>query len=84
MDYTIILVYCLCDDTLRALYHQEDPHCTTSNTEVIITGLVAALILVLWNLNNLVFVGAYPCGRPWAPASGCPYDNTEKLRLQSI
>lgn len=43
MDHTIILVYCLCDDILKALQHREDPQCQMSDAEVMTTGLVAAL-----------------------------------------
>lgn len=39
----IILVYCLCDDLLKGLHHQEDPQCRMSDAEVMTTGLVAAL-----------------------------------------
>lgn len=43
MDHTIVLVYCLCDDLLKALGHKEDPQCCMSDAEVMTTGLVAAL-----------------------------------------
>lgn len=43
MDHTIVLVYCLCDDLLKALGHKEDPQCRLSDAEVMTTGLVAAL-----------------------------------------
>lgn len=43
MDHTIVLVYCLCDDLLKALGHKEDPQCRMSDAEVMTTGLVSAL-----------------------------------------
>jgi hypothetical protein len=43
MEYTIILVYCLCADLLKALGHSEDPQCQMSDAEVMTAGLVAAL-----------------------------------------
>ena len=43
MDYQIILVYCLCDDLLKALGHKEDKQCQMSDAEVMTTALVAAL-----------------------------------------
>ena len=43
MDYTIILVYCLCADLLKALGHKEDVQCQMSDAEVMTAGIVAAL-----------------------------------------
>jgi hypothetical protein len=43
MDTQIVAVYCLCDDLLKALYHQEDPQCQMSDAEVMTTAIVAAL-----------------------------------------
>ena len=43
MDTAITAIYCLCDDFLKALRHQEDPQCTMSDAEVITTALVATL-----------------------------------------
>lgn len=45
MDATIVLVYCLCDDLLKALNHREDPQCRLSDAEVMTIALVAALYL---------------------------------------
>ncbi len=42
MDERIIVIYCLCDDLLRALRHSEDSQCTMRDAEVLTTGLVAA------------------------------------------
>ena len=47
MEEQIILVYCLCDDLLKALQHKEDPQCRMSDAaprgHPMTTGLVAAL-----------------------------------------
>jgi hypothetical protein len=43
MDSQIILVYCLCDDLLKAMHHREDRQCQVSDAEVMTIGLVAAL-----------------------------------------
>src|SRR5215211_3968134 len=43
MDTQIILVYCLCDDLLKAMPHREDRQCQMSDAEVMTTAIVAAL-----------------------------------------
>jgi hypothetical protein len=43
MDKQIVLVYCLCDDVLRALNHYEDAQRQMSDAEVLTTAIVAAL-----------------------------------------
>jgi hypothetical protein len=43
MDTQITVVYCLCEDLLRALHHPEDPQCEMSDAEVLTTAIVAAL-----------------------------------------
>src|SRR5689334_12168645 len=43
MDSQIILIYCLCDDLLRAMRHREDGQCQMSDAEVMTVALVAAL-----------------------------------------
>jgi hypothetical protein len=43
MDTQIILIYCLCDDLLKALQHHEDGQCQMSDAEVMTVALVAAL-----------------------------------------
>lgn len=42
MDSPSILIYCLCDDYLRAIQHVEDSQCRMSDAEVMTTALVAA------------------------------------------
>ena len=43
MDSQIILVYCLCDDMLKALNHREDPQCQVCDAEIMTIAIVAAL-----------------------------------------
>jgi hypothetical protein len=43
MDTQIILIYCLCDDLLKAMHHHEDEQCQMSDAEVMTVALVAAL-----------------------------------------
>jgi hypothetical protein len=42
MDEKIIATYCLCDDLLHAMHHQEDPQCQMSDAEVLTTAFTAA------------------------------------------
>ena len=43
MDTQIVVVFCLCDDMLKALHHHEDPQCRMSDAEVMTTAIVAML-----------------------------------------
>lgn len=43
MDAYIVLVYCLCDDLLRASNRRDDPQCRVSDAEVMTVALVAAM-----------------------------------------
>ncbi len=43
MDDTILAIYCLCDDLLKALHHREDPQCAMRDAEVMTTALIAPL-----------------------------------------
>jgi hypothetical protein len=43
MDTQIILVYCLCDDLLKAMRHRQDSRCQMSDAEVMTVAIVAAL-----------------------------------------
>ena len=43
MDDKIIATFCLCDDLLKAIHHQESPQCQMNDAEVMTTALVAAL-----------------------------------------
>ncbi len=43
MEARIILVYCLCDDVLKAQNHKEDSQCTLGDAEIMTVAIVAAL-----------------------------------------
>ena len=43
MDDSVLAIYCLCDDLLKALLHQEDPQRQMSDAEVMTTAIIAAL-----------------------------------------
>lgn len=43
MDTQIVVVFCLCDDMLEALQHQEDWQCQMTDAEVMTTAIVAML-----------------------------------------
>lgn len=43
MDDSVLAIYCLCEDLLKALLHQEDAQHQMSDAEVMTTAIVAAL-----------------------------------------
>jgi len=43
MDDKIIATFCLCDDLLQAMHHQEDHHCQMHDAEVMTTACMASL-----------------------------------------
>lgn len=43
MDTQIVIVFCLCDDLLKALHHYEDPQIKMRDAEVMTTAIVAML-----------------------------------------
>src|SRR5215470_10100577 len=43
MDDSVLAIYCLCDDLLKALLHHEDRQRHMSDAEVMTTAVVAAL-----------------------------------------
>ena len=43
MDDKIIATFCLCDDLLKAMHHQEDRQCQMNDAEIMTTAFVAAL-----------------------------------------
>jgi hypothetical protein len=43
MDTQIVVVFCLCDDMLKASCHREDPQCQMTDAEVMTTAIVAML-----------------------------------------
>ena len=43
MDDKIVATFCLCDDMLKAIHHQENRQCQMNDAEIMTTALVAAL-----------------------------------------
>ena len=43
MDDKIIATFCLCDDLLKAMHHQEDSQCQMNDAEVMTTACIASL-----------------------------------------
>ena len=43
MDDKIIAIFCLCDDLLKAMHHQEDCQCQTNDAEIMTAALIASL-----------------------------------------
>lgn len=43
MDTQIVVVFCLCDDMLKALHHYEDGQCQMTDAEVMTTAIIAVL-----------------------------------------
>jgi hypothetical protein len=43
MDDKIIATFCLCDDLLKAIHHQEDCQCQMNDAEIMTTALIASL-----------------------------------------
>src|ERR671936_867552 len=42
MDDKIIATFCLCDDLLKAMHHQEDCQCQMNDAEIMTTAFVAS------------------------------------------
>src|SRR6266481_1015693 len=43
MDDKIIAIFCLCDDLLKAMHHQEDRQCQMHDAEIMTTAFIASL-----------------------------------------
>ena len=43
MDDKIIATFCLCDDLLKAMHHQEDRQCQMNDAEIMTTAFIASL-----------------------------------------
>ena len=43
MDDKIITIFCLCDDLLKAMHHQEDSQCQRNDAAIMTTAFIAAL-----------------------------------------
>jgi hypothetical protein len=71
MDTQIVAVFCLCDDLLKALHHQEDVQCEMSDAEVMTTAIIAARY----------FAGNYTLARQLLYSQGYVPDMLSKSRF---
>src|SRR5262245_64368264 len=78
MDEKIITTYCLCDDLLHAMHHQEDPQCQMSDAEVLTTAFTAAFFFrgnfesARWMLKQHGCRSHIDVGTLRHAAPGCP------------
>jgi hypothetical protein len=63
MDTQIVVVFCLCDDMLKALGHRENPQCQMTDAEVMTTAIVA----MLYFKGNFRLTNQYIYGRGYIP-----------------
>jgi hypothetical protein len=63
MDTQIVVVFCLCDDMLKALRHREDSQCQMTDAEVMTTAIVA----MLYFGGNFRLASQYMCEHGYIP-----------------
>lgn len=63
MDTQIVVVFCLCDDMLKALHHHEDAQCQMTDAEVMTTAIVA----MLYFQGNFRLASQYLCEHGYIP-----------------
>jgi len=63
MDTQIVVVFCLCDDMLKALHHFEDGQCQMTDAEVMTTAIVA----MLYFKGNFRLASQYLCEHGYIP-----------------
>ena len=63
MDTQIVIIFCLCDDMLKALHHIEDTQCQMADAEVMTTAIVA----VLYFRGNFRLASQYLCEYGYIP-----------------
>lgn len=63
MDTQIVVVFCLCDDMLKALHHHEDEQCQMTDAEVMTTAIVA----MLYFGGNFRLASQYMCEHGYIP-----------------
>ena len=44
MDDKIIAIFCLCDDLLKAMHHQEDRQCQMNDAEIMTTAFMLFIL----------------------------------------
>jgi Transposase DDE domain len=63
MDTQIVVVFCLCDDMLKALHHRDDEQCQMTDAEVMTTAIVA----MLYFKGNFRLASQYLCEHRYIP-----------------
>ncbi len=63
MDTQIVVVFCLCDDLLKALHHHEDTQCQMTDAEVMTTAIIA----MLYFKGNFRLASQYLCEHRYIP-----------------
>lgn len=63
MDTQIVVIFCLCDDMLKALCHREDVQCQMTDAEVMTTAIVA----MLYFKGNFRLTSQYLCEHRYIP-----------------
>ena len=63
MDTQIVVVFCLCDDMLKARQHVEDKQCQMTDAEVMTTAIVA----MLYFRGNFRLASQYMCEHGYIP-----------------
>jgi hypothetical protein len=63
MDAQIVVVFCLCDDMLKALHHYEGRQCQMTDAEVMTTAIVA----MLYFKGNFRLASQYLCEHGYIP-----------------
>jgi len=63
MDTQIVVVFCMCDDMLKALHHYEDKQCQMTDAEVMTTAIIA----MLYFRGNFRLASQYLCEHRYIP-----------------
>ena len=63
MDTQIVLIFCLCDDLLKALHHVEDKQCQLSDAEI----MTAAIVAMLYYRGNFRVACQFLCEYGYMP-----------------
>ena len=75
MDDKIVVTFCLCDDLLKAIHHQEDRQCQMNDAEIMTTAVIVdcriifrfqthkiSRFLTLWDIKTGTFRHiSFPC-----------------------
>ena len=81
MDTQIVVVFCLCDDMLKALHHFEEDQCHLTDAEVMTTAIVA----MLYFKGNFRLASQYLCEHGYIPNMlSCSRFNRRLHRLAEL